>query len=223
LRPLAPRSYSIASSRALVDDEVHLTVATLYSDALGKPRQGVASGFLNHHLQAGDEVGVFLEPNRRFRLPEDRTTPVIMVAAGTGIAPYRAFMQQLEEEQSGSEQKTPAWLIFGNPHLRSDFLYQREWLEWREKGLLQHIDCAFSQDQAEKVYVQNVIRQQGERLAQWLEDGARIYLCGGLAMGREVEQAVQDVLAEQGGLDATAAASAFAELRRQGRILKDLY
>lgn len=219
LRPLAPRSYSIASSRALVDEEVHLTVATLYSNAIGSERTGVASAYLNQHLQAGDEVGVFLEPNRRFRLPENRRTPIILVAAGTGIAPYRAFLQQLEQEEA----ETPVWLIFGNPHLRSDFLYQREWLEWRQKGLLQHIDCAFSRDQAEKVYVQHIIRQQGERLEQWLQDGAQVYLCGGLAMGKEVELAIQDVLAERRGLDAASAAEAFAELRRNGRILKDLY
>jgi len=219
LRPLAPRSYSIASSRAAVDEEVHLTVATLFSDAIGTERKGVASNFLNYHLQAGDEVGVFLEPNKRFRLPENRQTPIILVAAGTGIAPYRAFLQQLEEEAS----ETPVWLIFGNPHLRSDFLYQREWLDWRSKGLIQHIDCAFSRDQAEKVYVQHIIRQQGERLEQWLQDGAQIYLCGGLAMGKEVELAVQDVLAEQRGLNAEAAAQELAELRRHGRILKDLY
>jgi sulfite reductase (NADPH) flavoprotein alpha-component len=219
LRPLAPRSYSIASSRAEVDEEVHLTVATLYSNAIGTERKGVASAFLNHHLQAGDEVGVFLEPNKRFRLPENRQTPIILIAAGTGIAPYRAFLQQLAQEEAD----TPVWLIFGNPHLRSDFLYQREWLDWRQKGLLQHIDCAFSRDQAEKVYVQHIVRQQAERLDQWLQKGARIYLCGGLAMGREVEHAVQDVLAEQRGLNPEAAAESFAELRREGRILKDLY
>ncbi len=219
LRPLAPRSYSIASSRAEVDEEVHLTVGTLFSNAIGTERKGVASAFLNHHLQAGDEVGVFLEPNRRFRLPENRQTPIILIAAGTGIAPYRAFLQQLAQEES----ETPVWLIFGNPHLRSDFLYQREWLEWREKGLLQHIDCAFSRDQQEKVYVQHIVQQQGERLDQWLQNGAQIYLCGGLAMGKEVELAVQQVLAEQRGLDADAAKEQLAELRRQGRILKDLY
>ncbi len=219
LRPLAPRSYSIASSQAEVAEEVHLTVATLFSDAIGKQRRGVASQFLNYQLQAGDEVGVFLEPNRRFRLPENRQTPIILVAAGTGIAPYRAFLQQLQQEEAD----TPVWLIFGNPHLRSDFLYQREWLEWRASGLIKYIDCAFSRDQAEKVYVQHIIRQQGERLEQWLRDGAQIYLCGGLAMGKEVEHAVQEVLAERRFQDAEAAAQELAELRRQGRILKDLY
>lgn len=219
LRHLAPRSYSIASSRAEVDEEVHLTVATLFSNAIGTERKGVASAFLNHHLQAGDEIGVFLEPNRRFRLPENRQTPIILIAAGTGIAPYRAFLQQLAQEEAN----TPVWLIFGNPHLRSDFLYQREWLEWRENGLLQHVDCAFSRDQEEKVYVQHIVRQQGERLNQWLQNDAQIYLCGGLAMGKEVELALQEVLAEQRGLDADEAKEQLAELRRQGRILKDLY
>lgn len=219
LRPMAPRSYSIASSQAEVDEEVHLTVATLFSNAIGKQRKGVASQFLNDRLQAGDEVGVFLEPNRRFRLPENRQTPIVLVAAGTGIAPYRAFLQQLQQEEAN----TPVWLIFGNPHLRSDFLYQREWLEWRAHGLIKHIDCAFSRDQADKVYVQHIIRQQGERLEQWLRDGAQIYLCGGLAMGREVELAIGQVLAEHRYLSADAAAQELAELRRQGRILKDLY
>ena len=138
LRPLATRSYSIASSQAFVDEEVHLTVATLFSDAIGRQRRGVASNFLNHRVQPGDELGVFLEPNRRFRLPEDRSRPLIMISAGTGIAPYRAFLQQLEEEASNPQ----SWLIFGNPHLRSDFLYQREWLHWRKTGLLDRIDVA---------------------------------------------------------------------------------
>lgn len=219
LRPLAPRSYSIASSQTSVDEEVHLTVATLYSNAAGEERRGVASDYLNHHLEPGDEVGVFLEPNRRFRLPENRDTPLIMISAGTGIAPYRAFLQQLEADGESPD----TWLIFGNPHLRTDFLYQREWLEWRRQGLLKRIDGAFSRDQANKRYVQNIVREQGERIVQWLDLQARIYLCGGLAMGREVELALRDVLAEHRGLNSEQATEQLAELRRQGRLLKDLY
>jgi sulfite reductase (NADPH) flavoprotein alpha-component len=219
LRPLTPRSYSIASSQAAVGDEVHLTVATLFSDATGTQRRGVASHFLNHRLQPGDEVPVYLEPNRRFRLPEDRSLPLILVAAGTGIAPYRAFLQQLEEEGA----TPPVWLVFGNPHLRTDFLYQREWLEWRKRGLVTRIDGAFSRDQAEKRYVQHVIRDEAARLNEWLDRGARLYLCGGLAMGRAVEQSVQGALALARGQDDEAAAAAVTELRRQGRLLKDLY
>jgi len=219
LRPLAPRSYSIASSQASVDDQVHLTVASLSTEASGKERHGVASNFLNRHIAPGDEVHVFPEPNRRFRLPDDRDTPLILIAAGTGVAPYRAFLQQLDAEGSAP----PAWLIFGNPHLRTDFLYQREWLEFRQRGLLTHIDCAFSRDQNEKRYVQHVLQEQGVRLDQWLGQGARIYICGGLDMGREVELALRDVLCEQRNLDAATAAELVAELRRQGRLLKDLY
>jgi len=121
LRPLSPRSYSIASSQNTVDDEIHLTVATLTSNAIGKPRKGVASGFLGRRLSAGGQVRVFLESNDRFHLPENREAPIIMIAAGTGIAPYRAFMQELESRGASPD----SWLIFGNPHLRTDFLYQR--------------------------------------------------------------------------------------------------
>jgi len=219
LRPLAPRSYSIAASQQLVDEEVHLTVATLHSNATGTRRQGVASGLLNHRLEPGGKVKVFLEPNRRFRLPDDLDAPVIMIAAGTGIAPYRAFMQELESRTVSPD----SWLIFGNPHLRTDFLYQREWLRWRESRLLNRIDTAWSRDQVEKQYVQDVVREQGERIDQWLQRGAYIYLCGSLQMGRAVEDALQNVLAQQRGIETDAAVAAFSELRRERRIKKDLY
>ncbi len=219
LRPLAPRPYSIASSRRLVDEEVHLTVATHYSNAIGTQRQGVTSTYLNHNLQAGEKVSIFLESNRRFRLPQDDRAPVIMIAAGTGIAPYRAFLQQFE-----SEGKSPdSWLIFGNPHLRTDFLYQREWLRWRDKGVLTRIDAAFSRDQAEKRYVQHIVRERAQQIDEWISRGAHIYICGSLAMGREVESALSDALSSSRGLDAAATAQVLAELRRERRLLKDLY
>ena len=219
LRPLSPRSYSIASSQAAVDEEVHLTVATLYSDAIGVERSGVASRYLNHHLQAGDKVGVFLEPNRRFRLPKDRETPLIMIAAGTGIAPYRAFMQQLEEEGASPD----TWMIFGNPRMRTDFLYQREWLKWRKQGLLSRIDGAWSRDQNHKRYVQHIVQEQAARIDDWLSNGAHIYVCGCLAMGQEVELALKDVIRTRRGLNESAAAREIAGLRREQRLLKDLY
>ena len=219
LRPLTPRSYSIASSQASVDEEVHLTIATLYSDAIGQQRRGVASAYLNHRLQAGDEIGVFLEPNRRFRLPQDLSTPLIMIAAGTGIAPYRAFLQQLEEEDASPQ----TWLIFGNPHLRTDFLYQREWLRWRKMGLLDRVDGAFSRDQAEKRYVQHVVKEHAGQIDEWLNAGAQIYICGSLAMGSEVEQALRQGIALNRGLEDKEAAEVLAGLRRDRRLLKDLY
>ncbi len=219
LRPLSPRSYSIASSRLLADDEVHLTVATVSSNAIGVERVGAASGYLNRRLQPGAEVRVFVEPNRRFRLPQNREIPLVMIAAGTGIAPFRAFMQQLDYADARPE----TWLIFGNPRRRTDFLYQREWLAWRESGLVSRIDAAWSRDQAEKRYVQHIVREQAERLERWLSRGAHLYLCGSLAMGKAVMAALEEGLAEQRQVDLTAAADSIKDLRRAGRIQKDLY
>jgi sulfite reductase (NADPH) flavoprotein alpha-component len=219
LRPLTPRSYSIASSQSSVEDEVHLTVATKHSNVTGQQRLGVASEFLNHRLQPGDTVGVFLEPNSRFRLPEDPSKPIIAIAAGTGIAPYRAFFQQLEDE--GRTART--WLIFGNPHLRSDFLYQREWLAWRSSGLLERIDTAFSRDQAEKRYVQHVVKERAAEISEWLDWGAHIYLCGGLAMGHEVEKALLEGVAAHRGLNPGETHALQSQLRRERRLMKDLY
>lgn len=219
LPPLASRSYSVASSPVMVDEDVHLTVATLRSNAIGTERQGVASRFLNHRLQPGDEVRVFLEPNRRFRLPEDESAPLIMIGAGTGIAPYRAFLQELEE----TGRSPGAWLIFGNPHRRTDFLYQREWLKWRDSGLVSRIDCAFSRDQAEKRYVQHLVAGQGGEINRWVERGACIYICGALAMGHAVEQALIGAFAEARGVDRAAAEEVLKSLRRERRLMKDLY
>lgn len=219
LRPLAPRSYSIASSQKAVAEEAHLTVATLKSNATGVQRQGVASGFLNQRLEPGETVRVFLEPNRRFRLPENAEAPVIMIAAGTGIAPFRAFMQELEESDSNPD----SWLIFGNPHLRTDFLYQREWLRWRDSGLLNRIDTAWSRDQQDKHYVQDVVREQAALINEWLQRGAYIYLCGSLQMGQAVLDALQEALAAQHGIEPGKAAELLSELRREKRIKKDLY
>jgi sulfite reductase (NADPH) flavoprotein alpha-component len=219
LRPLGSRSYSIASSQKTVDDEVHLTVATLKSNATGTSRQGVASGFLNQRIKTGEQLGVFLEPNNRFRLPENPDTPVIMIAAGTGIAPYRAFMQELEERDSSPD----TWLIFGNPHLRTDFLYQREWLRWRDTGLLNRIDTAWSRDQEQKHYVQDVVTEQIASIDEWLERGACIYLCGSLQMGQAVLEALPGALAAQRGISLEDAAAILTGLRRERRIKKDLY
>jgi sulfite reductase (NADPH) flavoprotein alpha-component len=219
LRPLKPRSYSIASSQQMVDEEVHLTVATLESDAIGVPRQGVASGHLNHRLGLGGQVKVFLEPNDRFRLPDNPDAPIIMIAAGTGIAPYRSFMQELESRKLSPD----SWLIFGNPHLRTDFLYQKEWLRWRDSGLLNRIDTAWSRDQTEKHYVQDVVQEQAARFDRWLQRGAHIYLCGSLQMGKSVQEVLQNTLQQSPGIKSDTATSTLADLRRQRRLHKDLY
>ena len=196
---------------------------TLTSDAIGKPRHGVASDHLNHRLQAGDRVGVYLEANRRFRLPADRAAPLVLIAAGTGVAPYRAFLQQLEAEDRAPD----SWLIFGDPRLRTDFLYQREWLRWRAGGLLTRIDAAWSRDQADKRYVQHVVAEQAADLADWLERGAHLYVCGGQAMGQAVERALEQCVAPrlipEAAADPAAARDWLAGLRRQRRLSKDLY
>jgi len=223
LRPLGSRSYSIASSTSLVDEEVHLTVATHFSDAIGVQRTGVASQFLNHRIAEGALVKVFPEPNSRFHLPANPDTPIIMIGAGTGVAPFRAFMQELETRQSNGESNPDSWLIFGNPHLRSDFLYQKEWLQWRESGLLNRIDVAFSRDQADKVYVQHIVEQQAADIAEWITRGASVYICGALSMGQSVQDALQAAIAQQQGLNEEAAVAAMADLRRSKRIHKDLY
>jgi len=219
LRPLSPRSYSIASSQCLVYDEVHLTVATRHSNAVGVPRQGAASSHLNHRLSVGENVRVFLEQNHHFRLPKARKSPIIMIAAGTGIAPFRAFMQELETREAAAD----CWLIFGNPHLRTDFLYQRDWLHWRKTGLLRRIDTAWSRDQPEKRYVQHLVREQAERLELWLSRGACIYLCGSLQMGTAVLDALQHNLSELRQVDAARASAIIKGLRRERRLQKDLY
>ncbi len=219
LPALGSRSYSIASSAAMVEEEVHLTVATLRSNAIGTERNGVASQFLNHRVQAGDEIRVFLEPNRRFRLPQSVDAPLIMISAGTGIAPFRAFFQELEE--TGRNPDT--WLIFGNPHRRTDFLYQREWLKWRSSGLLDRIDGAFSRDQAEKHYVQHVVAEQAETFNRWIERGAYVYVCGALTMGHAVEEAMVSAIGAARGIAREAAVEVVKDLRRGRRLLKDLY
>lgn len=219
LRPMTPRSYSIASSQDAVDDQVHLTVVTHEGGTSGQPRYGVASRFLNHRLQPGDPVGVSLEPNARFSLPSDRSRPIIMIAAGTGIAPFRAFLQQLQEE--GVSPRT--WLIFGNPKMRSDFLYQSEWLKWRASGLLDRIDTAFSRDQAEKRYVQHVVSERIARISEWLEWGASLFLCGSRPMGQAVEAALAGGLASQRGISEEQARESLSRLRREKRFLKELY
>lgn len=219
LRPLSPRAYSIASSPLWLEDEVHLTVATLESNAVGQRRFGVASHWLNHRLDTGSRVPVHVDANRRFHLPEAADTPLVMIAAGTGVAPYRAFLQHLESQGANPD----SWLIFGNPHMRTDFLYQKDWLDYRRRGLLNRIDVAFSRDGREKYYVQDVVRDQTDRLRGWLDRGAVVYICGSLAMGRAVEQALSVVLSAGQGPDTDEARAAIADLRRQRRLRTDLY
>lgn len=220
LRPLTPRLYSIASSQAEVESEVHVTVGVVRYEIEGRARAGGASSFLADRVEEEGEVRVFIEHNDNFRLPANPQTPVIMIGPGTGIAPFRAFMQQRAAD--GAEGKN--WLFFGNPHFTEDFLYQVEWQRYVKEGVLSRIDLAWSRDQKEKVYVQDKLRQQGAELWRWINDGAHIYVCGDAnCMAKDVEQALLEVIAEFGGMDIEAADEFLSELRIERRYQRDVY
>ncbi|EJD6509856.1 NADPH-dependent assimilatory sulfite reductase flavoprotein subunit [Providencia rettgeri] len=220
LRPLTPRLYSISSSQAESEDEVHATVGVVRYDIDGRPRTGGASGFLADRLKEGDELRIFIEHNDNFRLPADPTTPVIMIGPGTGIAPFRAFLQQRDND--GATGKN--WLFFGNPHFVDDFLYQVEWQRYVKDGLLTQISLAWSRDQKEKVYVQDKLREQGEAVWQWLQEGAHLYVCGDAnRMAKDVEQALLDIIGQYGNMDSEEADEFLSELRVMRRYQRDVY
>ncbi|AKE94738.1 NADPH-dependent assimilatory sulfite reductase flavoprotein subunit [Cronobacter sakazakii] len=220
LRPLTPRLYSIASSQAEVENEVHITVGVVRFDIEGRARAGGASSYLADRLEEDGEVRVFIEHNDNFRLPTTPETPVIMIGPGTGIAPFRAFMQQREAD--GATGKN--WLFFGNPHFTEDFLYQVEWQRYVKEGLLTRIDLAWSRDQDHKIYVQDKIREQGAELWRWIQEGAHLYVCGDAnRMAKDVEQALLEVIAAYGGMDAEAADEYLSELRVERRYQRDVY
>ncbi|MFM5589532.1 assimilatory sulfite reductase (NADPH) flavoprotein subunit [Aeromonas media] len=221
LRPLTPRLYSIASAQSEVEEEVHLTVGVVrYPQEDGTVRSGGASSYLADRLPEDAEVRVFVEHNDNFRLPANPDTPVIMVGPGTGIAPFRAFMQ--EREAQGAEGKN--WLFFGNPHFTQDFLYQVEWQRYVKSGLLSKISLAFSRDQANKIYVQDRLREAGLELYQWLEAGAHFYVCGDANhMAKDVQEALLEVIAKHGHKSREEAEEYLSELRRAKRYQRDVY
>ena len=220
LRPLTPRLYSIASAPEEVGEEVHLTVGVQHYEHDGKAYSGAASGYLGERLPEDGAARVFVEPNPNFRLPDDPQAAIIMIGNGTGIAPFRAFMQaRVAREAPGKN-----WLVFGNPHFTEDFLYQTEWQGWQKDGFLHRYSLAWSRDQAEKVYVQDKLREEAASVWQWLKDGAYVYVCGDAArMAKDVEQALLDIIASEGGMDADAAADYLDELRQARRYQRDVY
>ena len=220
LRPIVPRLYSIASSQAEVEDEVHLTVAHIEYEANGFTHQGGASGFLSTRLEEGDNLNVYVENNDNFRLPADPTIPIIMVGPGTGIAPFRAFMQ----ERDSIEAEGKNWLFFGNPNFTQDFLYQTEWQGYLKSGLLSKISLAFSRDQANKVYVQDRLKENGKEVFEWLEQGAHFYICGdALRMAKDVETTLLALVAEHGNKTEEQAKEYVTNLRKSKRYQKDVY
>ena len=219
LRKLTPRLYSIASSQVEVEEEVHLTVGVVEYEAYGFHHLGGASGHLSQ-LQSGADISVYVEGSDHFRLPTNPDTPIIMIGPGTGIAPFRAFVQ----ERAATEASGDNWLFFGNPHFTEDFLYQTEWQTWMDEGILNRIDLAFSRDQSKKIYVQHRILEQAEELWNWINRGAHIYICGDESrMAKDVHQALLRVIEEQGNQSPEQAAETLDQLRRDGRYQKDVY
>ncbi|WP_144394948.1 assimilatory sulfite reductase (NADPH) flavoprotein subunit [Pleionea sediminis] len=219
LRRITPRLYSIASSQDEVDEEVHLTVGLVREFRNGSERNGAASTLLSQ-LQTDDVVKVFVEKNKNFKLPENSSTKIIMVGAGTGIAPYRGFMQQRAADNAAGN----SWLIFGNPHFSTDFLYQLEWQQYLKKGVLSKIDLAFSRDQSEKVYVQDKIREHSKAIYEWIQEGAHLYVCGNKdRLGQAVENAFIEVLKTQGDKTEEQAKATLTEMKKAGRYQKDVY
>lgn len=220
LRKLSARSYSIASSQRANPDEVHLTVAAVRYGAFGFEHWGAASTHLADRLGEGDRVSVYVEPNTRFHLPVDDTADIVMIGPGTGVAPFRAFVEEREERGAAGRN----WLFFGDRSFGSDFLYQLEWQRHLKSGTLARLDLAFSRDQAAKIYVQDRIREQGRELYAWISGGASIYVCGDARrMAADVEQALVDVIARYGATGPEEAKARLRELRREGRYQRDVY
>ena len=220
LRPLTPRMYSIASAQAEVETEVHLTVGRVAFEHHGQAYTGGASGFLSDRVEEGGEIKVFVEPNKNFRLPESGDTPIIMIGAGTGVAPFRAFIQQRDNNGDAGLN----WLVFGNQKFTDDFLYQSEWLQYRKNGLLNKVSTAWSRQGKEKVYVQHKLRENAADVWQSLQNGAHVYVCvDALKMAKDLEQALLDIIAEHGNMSLDDADEYLSELRENKRYQRDVY
>jgi sulfite reductase (NADPH) flavoprotein alpha-component len=220
LRPLAPRLYSIASSASAVGEEAHLTVAVVDYERSGGRRLGAASAHLASLTDDSATVSVFIEPNERFRLPDDPSRDVIMIGPGTGVAPYRGFLQ--EREAQGATGRN--WLVFGNRHFDSEFLYQVEWQDAARKGLLTRVDLAFSRDRTPRAYVQDRLREAGAEVYAWLQGGAHLYVCGDAErMAPDVHAALVEIVARHGGLEPDDAEAWLRRLADERRYLRDVY
>ncbi len=220
LKKLQPRLYSIASSPKAHPGEVHLCVGIVRYDSHGRERGGICSTYLSDRLNAKSKPGVFVHHNTAFRLPVDGNVPVIMVGPGTGIAPFRAFLE--ERKATGAQGKN--WLFFGNPYAKTDFLYGAELEAFQKDGTLTRMDLAWSRDQKEKIYVQNLMLKQGAVMWKWLQEGAAFYVCGDASrMAKDVDAALLSIAKEHGKLSEEAAAAYIAQLKKDKRYLRDVY
>jgi sulfite reductase (NADPH) flavoprotein alpha-component len=219
LSVLQPRLYSISSSPKAVGDQVHLTVAAVRYKLRRRPRIGIASTFLADRAVPGDTVPVFIQKAHAFGIPKDHTAPMIMIGPGTGVAPFRAFLQ--ERRALGATGRN--WLFFGDQRQASDFLYEDEITGSHRGGFLTELDLAFSRDQAERIYVQQRMRERARELWAWLQEGAHLFVCGGAAMGKDVDAALVAIIARQGKMGSGAAKAYLANLAREQRYLRDVY
>jgi sulfite reductase (NADPH) flavoprotein alpha-component len=220
LRKNTPRLYSIASSHEAYEDEVHLLVSTVRYQAYGRLREGFCSAFLADRCKEGDALKIFVENNSRFKLPEDDSVPVIMIGPGTGVAPYRAFMQHREAKAASGK----SWLFFGERNFTTDFLYQTEWHEFLRKGILTRCDVAFSRDNEKKYYVQHRMSEHGKEIYRWLQDGAHIYVCGDAnSMARDVDHTLHEIISSHGKMNIEKADEYLKYLRLENRYQTDIY
>ena len=218
LRPMPPRLYSIASSIKVHPEQVHLTVAIVRYDSHGRKREGVCSSYLADRV--GESIPCYFHPNKNFKLPEDSQTPVIMVGPGTGIAPFRAFIE--ERKATGAAGKN--WLFFGDRSSKTDYLYGEEWEQYRKDGLLTDLDLAWSRDQSEKEYVQHKMLAKGKELFAWLQDGATFYVCGDASrMAKDVDSALRQIAQSEGSMSEEDAGAWVKSLQKEKRYLKDVY
>ncbi|AGK57914.1 flavodoxin/nitric oxide synthase [Hyphomicrobium denitrificans 1NES1] len=220
LRPLPGRLYSVASSLKAHPGEAHLLVGAVRWESHGKVRKGVSSTYLGERRKVGSKAKIYVKPNRHYRLPADGHTPIIMIGAGTGVAPYRAFV----EERVATGAKGKSWLFFGERNFTNDFLYQLEWQDYLASGDLSRIDVAFSRDQPEKIYVQHRLWERRVDIAGWLDDGAHLYVCGDeKGMAKDVDQTLVKILAEAAKGDEEAGRAKLKELAKAGRYQRDVY
>ena len=218
LRSMPPRLYSIASSLSAHSEEVHLTVAVVRYDGHGRKRKGVCSSYLAERV--GEKIPCYLHPNKNFKLPEDSSTPIIMVGPGTGIAPFRAFIE--ERQAIGAQGRN--WLFFGDRSQKTDYLYGEEWESYQKDGILNELDLAWSRDQAEKVYVQHKMLEKKADLWSWLQEGAIFYVCGDASrMAKDVDQALRTIAMEEGSMSEDDAGAWVKGLQKERRYLKDVY
>ncbi|MDC1005268.1 sulfite reductase subunit alpha [Opitutales bacterium] len=218
LRPMPPRLYSIASSLKAHSEEVHLTVAVVRYDSHGRKRKGVCSSYLAERV--GETIPCYFHPNKNFKLPVVQNAPIIMVGPGTGIAPFRAFIE--ERMATGATGKN--WLFFGDRSQKTDYLYGEEWIRYQKEGILNELDLAWSRDQEEKVYVQHKMLERGAELWNWIQEGALFYVCGDASrMAKDVDQALRTIAKEHGSMSEEDSAVWIKSLQKEKRYLKDVY